>query len=90
MAHDVIRMRLTAAERGLLLRYGYPFSQSEAALKACVASHDIECVPIDHFDLEQLIGNLCSSINKTKPGRLQNDLLELCNRLEASSTCSEP
>ncbi|MFM7649258.1 MAG: hypothetical protein ACKO50_14570 [Cyanobium sp.] len=84
MARDAIRMHLTAAERGLLLRYGYPFSQSEAALQACAASHDIECVPIDRFDLEQLISNLCYSINQTKPGRLQNDLLELCNRLEAA------
>jgi hypothetical protein len=84
MARDVIRMHLTAAERGLLHRYGYPFSQSEAALRACAASHDIECVPIARFDLEQLISNLCYSINQTKPGRLQNDLLELCNRLEAA------
>ncbi len=84
MARDAIRMYLTAAERRLLLRYGYPFSQSESALKACAASHDIERVPIDRFDLEQLIGNLCYSINQTKPGPLQDDLLELCNRLEAA------
>ena len=89
MARDAINMHLTAAERGLLLNYGYPFSQSEAALKPCVASHEIECVPIDRFDLEQLIGNLCFSINKTKPGRLQNDLLELCNRLEAAERYGE-
>lgn len=84
MAHDAIRMHLTAAERGLLLRYGYPFSESEAALEACAASHDIECIPIDRFNLEQLIGNLCCSINQTKPGPLQDELLELCNRLEAA------
>ena len=89
MARDAIRMHLTAAERGLLLRYGYPFSQSEAALKACAGSRDLEYVPIDRFDLEQLIGNLCYSINKTKPGRLQNDLLELCNRLEAAERYGE-
>ena len=84
MVHDVIRMRLTAAERGLLLRYGYPFSESEAALKACAASQDIEWVPIDRFNLEQLIGNLCCSINQTKPGPFQDDLLELCSRLETA------
>ena len=84
MARDAISMHLTAAERGLLLRYGYQFLQSEAALKACAGSRDLEYVPIDRFDLEQLIGNLCYSINKTKPGRLQDDLLELCNRLEAA------
>ena len=84
MARGAIRMHLTAAERGLLLRYGYPFAQSEAALQACAESHDIERVPIDRFDLEQLISNLCYSINQTKPGRLLNDLLELCKRLEAA------
>jgi hypothetical protein len=81
---DEIEMQLTAAERSLLLRYGYPFSQSEAALKACAESKDIERVPIDSFNLEQLINNLCYSINRTKPGKLQDDLLELCNRLEAA------
>jgi hypothetical protein len=89
MAHDAIRMHLTAAERRLLLRYGYPFSESEAALEACAASHDIESVPIDRFNLEQLIGNLCYSINQTKPGPLQDELLELCNRLEAAERCGD-
>jgi hypothetical protein len=77
-------MEFTAAERLLLLRYGYPFSQSEAALTACAASRDIERVPIDRFDLQQLINNLCSSINHAKPGRLQDALVELCDRLEAA------
>jgi len=84
MARDSITIRLRPAERSLLLRYGYPFEQSEAALKACAASRDIKSVPIDRFDLEQLIGNLCYSINQTKPGPLKNDLLELCKRLEAA------
>jgi hypothetical protein len=47
MSRDGITMQLTPAERSLLLRYGYPFSQSEAALKACAESQDIERVPID-------------------------------------------
>ncbi len=85
MARDAIRMHLTAAERRLLcFATACPFSQSEAALKACAASHDIERVPIDCFDLKQLIGNLCYSINQTKPGPLQDEILEFCNRLEAA------
>ena len=84
MARDGITIRLTPAERGLLLRYGYPFEQSEAALKACAGSQDIERVPIDRFNLEQLIGNLCYSINRMKPGRLFDQLFELCDRLEAA------
>lgn len=74
--------RATAAASGLLLRYGYPLPESGAALKACAASHDIECIPIDRFNLEHLIGNLYYSINQTESGPLQDDLLELCNRLE--------
>jgi hypothetical protein len=84
MARDGITIRLTPAERSLLLRYGYPFEQSEAALKACAGSQGIEHVPIDRFNLEQLIGNLCYSINRMKPGKLQDELLALCDRLEAA------
>ena len=84
MPDDEIEMELTPAERSLLLRYGYPFSQSEAALKAWAESKKIERVPIDRFNLEQLIGNLCYSINRANPGRLQDELLTLCDRLEAA------
>ncbi len=89
MADDMIEMQLTPAERSLLLKYGYPFSQSEAALKACAESKEIEHVPIDRFNLEQLIGNLCYSINRSKPGRLQDELLTLCDRLEAAERYGE-
>jgi len=44
MADDMIEMQLTPAERSLLLKYGYPFSQSEAALKACAESTEVERV----------------------------------------------
>jgi hypothetical protein len=84
MARDGITIRLTPAERAMLLRSGYPFAQSEAALKACAGSQNIERMPIDRFDLEQLIGNLCYSINRMKRGRLSDQLLELCDRLEAA------
>ncbi|MDA0255817.1 MAG: hypothetical protein O3A37_10800 [Planctomycetota bacterium] len=36
-----------------------------------------------------MIGNLCYSINRTKPGPLQDELLELCNRLEAAERCGD-
>ena len=84
MARDSITIRLTPAERSLLLRYGYPFEQSEAALEACAKSQDIERVPIDRFNLEHLIGNLCYAINRMKLGRLHDQLFELCDRLEAA------
>ena len=49
---------------------------------ALVRAH--ERVPIDRFNLEQLIGNLCYSINRMKLGSLHDQLYALCDRLEAA------
>ena len=84
MARDTIDIELTPTERSLLLRYGYPFAQVERALKACSASQAIETVPMDRFELERLIGDLSSSINDLNGGKLQDQLLALCERLEAA------
>jgi hypothetical protein len=84
MAREMIEIQLTADERSLLLRYGYPFEQIEHALKACKASHDIELVPMDRFELEHLIGDVCRSINHMTGGAKQDQLLDLCDRLEAA------
>jgi len=82
MARKTIKIQLTPEERSLLLRYGYPFEQIEEALKACESSREIEIVPMDRFELERLIGDVCYSINHKTSGATQNDLLELCDRLE--------
>jgi len=84
MKRETIEIQLTPEERSLLLRYGYPFEQIEHALKACEASHDIEIVPMDCFELERLIGDMCRSINHMNGGALQDQLLDLCDRLEAA------
>jgi len=84
MARKTIDIELTPIERALLLRHGYPFAQIEQALKACSASKAIETVPMDRFELERLIGDLSCSINDLNGGKLQNQLLELCDRLEAA------
>ena len=84
MNRDFIEIQLTPDERSLLLRYGYPFEQIERALKTCTPSDDIEIIPMDPFELERMIGDLCSSINDMKAGRVQNELLDLCDRLEAA------
>lgn len=97
MPRDAIEMTLTPKERSLLLRYGYPFPEIQSALQACSRSKKIETVPISRFELEQLIGNLCYSINRAKPGKLQNELWTSVTGLRppndtamAGSTCSEP
>jgi hypothetical protein len=82
MARETIKIQLTPEERSLLLRYGYPFEQIEQALKACESSREIEIVPMDRFELERLIGDVSYSINHKTSGATQNDLLELCDRLE--------
>jgi hypothetical protein len=68
MARETIEIQLTPEERTLLMRCGYPFAQIEHALKACEASHDIEFVPMDCFELERLIGDVCRSINQLTGG----------------------
>jgi hypothetical protein len=89
MKFDTIEIQLTPDERSLLLRYGYPFEQIENALKACEASNRIEIVPMDSFELEHLIGDVCRSINQIESGKLQNRLLDLCDRLEAAEKYGE-
>ena len=84
MARETIDVQLTPTERSLLLRYGYPFARIERALKACSASKAIEIVPMDRFELERLIGDLSCSINDMNGGRLQDQLITLCDRLEAA------
>ncbi len=84
MARETIEIQLTPKERTLLMRYGYPFEGIEQGLNACQSSRDIEIVPMDRFELEHLIGDLCRSINQMKSGPTQNQLLELCDRLEAA------
>lgn len=84
MAQEMIGIQLTSEERSLLMRWGYPFEQIEHALQACEARDDIAIVPMNRFEFEHLIGDLCRSINGMHGGALQNQLLDLCDRLEAA------
>lgn len=84
LKRETIEIQLTPEERTLLLRHGYPFEQIEHALKASEASHDIEIIPMDGFELEYLIGDVCRSINHMSDGALQDQLSNLCDRLEAA------
>lgn len=81
MKREVIEVQLTPQERQLILRYGYPFDRIEQALLACSKSQ-IEVVPLDAFEFKQLIGDLSISINDMRRGRLQEELFDLCDRLE--------
>lgn len=39
---------------------------------------------MDAFELEHLIGDVCRSINRMNGGTTQDQLLDLCDRLEAA------
>ena len=84
MDREVIDIKLTAEERALILQYGYPFDGIEQSLKACQDSTGIETVPIETFELERLICDLTISINDMQGGAVQDELLDLCDRLEAA------
>jgi len=79
----MIDMELTPRERALILRYGYPFDQIKQALLAVSSSKRAETVSLDEYEMDQLIGDLCRSINHEEGGpRIQAELDELCTRIE--------
>lgn len=85
MEREVIDVQLLPEERALLLEYGYPFSRIEKALKKYEPSDaSIEIVSLDRLELGRMIGDLCYSINKRTSGALQDQLIHLCDRLEAA------
>jgi len=83
MARSTIEIQLTPEERALILRYGYPFDQIEQALMAVSSSERVETVSLDAYEVNQLIGDLCRSINHEEGGlAVQDQLHQLCDRLE--------
>jgi hypothetical protein len=86
---EVIDVELTPEDRTLIMQYGYPFARIRAALQVCQASKTIETVPLDAFELIQLIGDLCISINDMKRSVVQDKLVDLCDRLEAAERYGE-
>ena len=79
---ELIKIQLLPDEQVLLLKYGYPFEPEEQQLKKLIARGKIGTLSISPFYLEQMIGDLSYSINKRTRGRLQDQLAELCDRLE--------
>lgn len=79
---ETIKIELLPEEQELLLKYGYPFEPEKEQLKKFVARGTIGTLSIRPYYLSLLIGDLCYSINKRTRGRIQNELVELCDRLE--------
>lgn len=83
MSHEeLIKIKLLPDEQELLLKYGYPFEPEKEQLKKMKARGRIGTLSIKPYFLSLLIGDLCYSINKRTTGRIQDELLELCDRLE--------
>lgn len=78
----MIKIELLPEEQALLLEYGYPFEPEKEQLKQLLARGEIGILKIKPYYLTQLIGDLSYSINKRTKGRIQNELNELCERLE--------
>ena len=87
--NDAIEIELLPKERELLLQYGYPFPDAKAQLEKCTSSPEIEILTISRFYLKQMIGDLSYSINKRTKGKIQNALIDLCERLEIAERCGD-
>lgn len=81
---DSIAIDLSARERYLILRYGYPFEAIEAAIQQHAGSSRTERVEVDPGWLEQLLGDLAHVTLKCPDQELQEELNALCERLEAA------
>ena len=82
---DALEIQLLPKERKLLLKYGYPYDDARQQLEKMVKSKQvIETLVISRYYLNQMIGDLCYSINKRTKGKVQADLLDLCERLESA------
>jgi hypothetical protein len=81
-AREMIKIKLLPEEQELLLKYGCPFEPERRQLKKLIARSRIGTLSISPFYLAQMIGDLCYAINKCTTGRLQDQLDDLCERLE--------
>jgi hypothetical protein len=77
-----VKVQLLRVERDLILKYGYPFERLEQALKRWPSNADIRRVSITDYELELLIGELSRSINHRQAGKEEDELIDLCDRLE--------
>ena len=76
-----VRFVLSAEERLLVLKYGYPFEELEALLKAAKDRDEPVDVEMDQFWFEHLLGELARSINHTSSPALASRLDDLYDYL---------
>jgi len=81
-AGDLCAVELTQREVDLLLKYGYPFPDAEAALRCSSAVRGFHRVEIGDFWIEHLIADLVRSMKKIRSRGLLEELDELCDTLQ--------
>lgn len=76
------KLQLLREERDLILKHGYPHEQLAKALQQWPANAASRRISISDFDLDMLIGELSRTINHAEAGKEEDELLDLCDRLE--------
>jgi hypothetical protein len=82
---DLRTFELSTRERDLLLKYGYPFPEAEAALRQSQAVEGMHTVRIRVYWIERLLGDLAYSINRTRSRTLTEELDEIYSVLETAA-----
>jgi hypothetical protein len=83
---ESVHVELSARDRTLILKYGYPFDRIEGAVRAKESSPSVELVSLDRLELRRLIGDLSTSIKQSENDGHQVELDDLIERLEFSAS----
>lgn len=78
-----ITLELSARQRDLILRWGYPFETLKRELRKLASSKKDACVRVPRWEVEQLLGDLARSLNHEKVGGAWDELNELYEQVEA-------
>lgn len=81
---DLCTVELTQREVALLLKYGYPLPEAEAALRSSKAVDGFQRVKIGDFWIEHLIADLVRSMKEIRGRGLLEELDEFCDTLEVA------
>src|SRR3984957_10808547 len=81
---DPRTLELTARELGLLLKYGYPFSDEAQKLRDSKAVKGYHRVPIDAYWIEMMLADIVRSAKEISSPALLEELDALCSLLDCA------
>jgi len=84
LPHGVRTLQLSARERDLLLKYGYPFAEEAQRLKDSRAVRGYHRVQIDAYWVEMMVADIVRSAKKIRSRALLDELDALCDVLETA------